>query len=227
LLLRRARQSVRQQKHSRIHSSNDQEQWDGNVVTNQDGKIRGCSIQLQEGSLVDWTVTIDGEQADLGRFSQAIYKKIVDDAKQQRFQGFRPGTIPPQLESTYRAFAMDECARETVLEALQQNNIKPFEGCRQDMSIENVRIPAVMAKSGSKNKKKRKKSPTADPSTSNNTTEEPTETPPWRTFATMKEAIDAGWRPGQSFSFLAGNVKGQKLAAADATSGTSILPFEQ
>ena len=33
----------------------------------------------------------------------------------------------------------------------------------------------------------------------------------WKTYPTMKEAIDAGWKPGQSFSFIAKNVRGQKV----------------
>lgn len=206
-----------------LRSSNPDDAWNGNVVSNQaEGKIQGCSIQLVEGSLVDWTVTIDGEQADLGRFSQAIYKKILGDAKQQRFQGFRPGTIPPQLEPTYRAFAMDECARETVLEALQQNNIRPFDSCRQDILIENVCIPAPVEKN--KKKKKKKTKSVAEPE--EESTPEPSEqeivVSPWRTYATMKEAIDAGWRPGQSFSFVASKIKGQKVADG-GTSGSDAI----
>ena len=37
------------------------------------------------------------------------------------------------------------------------------------------------------------------------------ETPAWLSFDSMKAAIDAGWRPGQSFSFVARQVKGQQL----------------
>ena len=98
------------------------------------GSIRGC--QITQVSDTVWEMSIDGDEADLGRFSQALYQKITRDAKQQRFQGFRPGTIPPHLEPTYKAFCMDECARETVLEAMQQNSIRPFTNCREDMEMD-------------------------------------------------------------------------------------------
>ena len=48
---------------------------------------------------------------------------LIMIAKSQRFQGFRPGTIPPHLLPTYYMFSMDECARETTLEAMEQNNM--------------------------------------------------------------------------------------------------------
>ena len=43
------------------------------------------------------------------------------------------------------------------------------------------------------------------------------EPPPWKSFDTMKEAIDAGWQPGQSFSFVSRKVKGQKVAPGGAS----------
>jgi hypothetical protein len=127
----------------------------------------------------------------LGKFSDAIYRKIAADAKQQRFQGFRPGTIPPHLEPTYRAFAMDECAREATLEAMQQNNIRPFEDARLEMSIENVSIPPPPIK-----KKKKKKKGRSD--VTNAVEEQETEEPAWLTFENMKGAIDAGWKVSAS-----------------------------
>jgi len=184
--------------------------WNGEVVSNDpSGKIRGCTLQpAGDGeATTEWIISIDGDEADLGKFSEAIYKKITTDAKQQRFQGFRPGTIPPHLEPTYRAFTMDECARETVLEAMQQNNIRPFESARTDMEILDVRIPPPVKKK-TKGGKRKKKTPAPNSSSG----EEPEgERPAWRSFESMKEAIDAGWRPGQSFSFVAKNVKGQEL----------------
>ena len=85
-------------------------EWKGDVVNNDDGKIRGCTIT--EITETDWTIQIDGVEADLGKFSDVVYKKITSDAKRQSFQGFRPGTIPPHLLPTYKTFAMDEVARE-------------------------------------------------------------------------------------------------------------------
>lgn len=126
------------------------------------------------------------EEADLGRFSEAIYKKITADAKNQRFQGFRPGTIPPHLEPTYRAFAMDECARETVLEAMQQNNIKPFESSRNNFLLENFCIPPPTKKKAKKKKKKKNSTEKND--------EDAAEEPKWLTFENMKGAVDAGWK---------------------------------
>jgi hypothetical protein len=153
--------------------------------------------------VTEWVIRIDGVEADLGRFSEAVYKKIVSDAKRQRFQGFRPGSIPPFLEPTYRIFAMDECARETVLEAMQQNNLRPFETARADMTIDTVSIPPPSAKKA--NKKRSRSATPAAPLSS------PGSSDAWRTFDTVKEAIDAGWKPGQSFSFRATKVKGQKV----------------
>ena len=197
-------------------SSNNDGAWDGQVVASSDGRIRGCKIQpAKEDSLIDWVLTIDGEEADLGRFSEAIYKKIMQDAKQQRFQGFRPGTIPPHLEPTYRAFAMDECARETVLEALQQNSIRPFESTRSEMFLKDFQIPPPKPK---KNKKKKKGA-----SENDKEGEEAPAEPSWRSFETMKEAINAGWKPGQSFSFVAVDVKGQKVKSDSDVTGSRPL----
>jgi hypothetical protein len=77
------------------------DEWKGDVVSNaKDGKIRGCTVKSVEDSVIDWIIEIDGEEADLGKFSEVVYRKITADAKQQRFQGFRPGTIPPHLLKT-------------------------------------------------------------------------------------------------------------------------------
>jgi hypothetical protein len=135
-------------------------------------------------------------EADLGRFSEAIYKKIISDAKQQRFQGFRPGTIPPHLEPTYRAYSMDECARETVLEAMQQNNIRPFSTAREEIKIVNVRIPPPVTKNTKKKSsgKKTKGMATGEQeATPADPGPEPIE-PQWSSFEDMKGAIDAGWK---------------------------------
>ena len=126
-------------------------------------------------------------EADLGKFSEAIYRKIIADAKKQRFQGFRPGMIPPHLEPTYRAFAMDECAREATLEAMQQNNIRPFDDARSMFSIADVSIPPPIKKSKSKNKRKA----VVASEEKLHAVEEP---PTWLTFDNMKGAIDAGWK---------------------------------
>lgn len=192
------------------------EEWQGDVVKG--GKILGCSLQQVAGSMTEWTITIDGVEADLGRFSGVVYKKLLMNAKEQRFQGFRPGTLPPHLEPTYRTFAMDECARETVLEALQQNNIRPFENARSEIHLYRFSIPP----SASKKKKSSKKRKTKDAeATLQEAVEE--EPPAWRTFETMKEAIDAGWKPGQSFSFLARDIKGQQLKDEKETAGSSPI----
>lgn len=192
---------------SKLMSESEQsEGWNGEVVSNSDGdgRIRGCSITKVEGSLSMWTIEIDGVEADLAKFSDAIYRKITSDAKQQQFQGFRPGTIPPHLLSTYVGFAMDECAREATLEALQQQNIRPFDEARMDMTFDTISMlpPKKKAK---KKKGKRKKKP------AEGEVAPVPEEPKWVTYESMKEAISAGWKPGQSFSFIARNVKGQQL----------------
>jgi Bacterial trigger factor protein (TF) len=148
-------------------------------------------------------------EADLGKFSEVVYKKLLLDAKKQRFQGFRPGTIPPQLLGTYKAFAMDEVCRETTLEAMQQNNIRPFDGSREEMEFVTFSIPPPAPtkkkkKEGGKNKKGVEEIIEVDP---------PVEEPVWKSYDTMKAAIDGGWQPGQSFSFVSQKVKGQKVAA--------------
>jgi FKBP-type peptidyl-prolyl cis-trans isomerase (trigger factor) len=165
-------------------------------------------------SLTEWIITIDGVEADLGRFSDAIYKKMMQDAKQQRFQGFRPGTVPAHVEPTYRAFAMDECARETVLEAMQQNNVRPFDNTRNELLMEDFRVPPPQNKKKGKKGKKPKVEEDSVPSD---------EIPQWASFPTMKEAISAGWRPGQSFSFVAKNCKGQLLKDESETNGATPL----
>lgn len=137
-------------------------------------------------------IVIPSEQADLGKFSEAIYKKVTADAKQQRFQGFRPGTIPPHLEPTYRAFSMDECAREATLEAMQQNNIRPFDDARSEFEITNVSIPPPLKKKKKKKKsRKKQKATTVEAAPGPSVVEEE---PVWLTFDDMKGAIDAGWK---------------------------------
>jgi hypothetical protein len=173
--------------------------WNGEVVP-EDGRIKGCEIlPISE---TEFTIKIDGNEADLGKFGAAVYKKITTDAKKQRFQGFRPGTIPPHLLPAYKAFAMDEVAREATLEAMQQNNIRPFDSARQEMMIEQVSIPSKSTTKGKK-KKDTKKIDSQDM--------DETTTIPWETYSTMKDALTAGWEPGQSFSFQATNCKGQKV----------------
>lgn len=203
--------------------------WNGDVVPNDNGKIRGCTITLI--SETEFSIHIDGLEADLGRFSEAIYKKWMNDAKQQRFQGFRPGTIPPHLEPTYRAYTMDECARETVLEAMQQNNIRPFDNTRNEIQMKQFSIPPPSSSNSNKTKKKTTKNKkskkittpttaeitndddrTTDMINDNDIVSDTNSNNNWRTYSTMKEAIDiGGWSPGQSFSFIANQVKGQKL----------------
>lgn len=225
----------------RSQLSDDSSIWNGEVTSggSNNGKIEGCTIQPvnpDDPMKTEWIVTIDGEQADLGKFSQAIYQKITRDAKQtQRFQGFRPGTIPPHIEPTYRAFAMDECARETVLEALQQNNIRPFTTTREEMFLKHFQIPPppVLKKKSKKNKKKSSKKTQGVHSAmeakpelvEEDKEQEPElkEQPTVLAFETMKEAVDAGWRPGQSFSFVAVDVKGQKLKDSSDTKDAKPL----
>lgn len=191
-----------------LDMSDSSEAWNGEVVSNtQGGKIRGCTVQKVEGTATEWTIQIDGKDADLGKFSEAIYRKYTSEAKQQSFQGFRPGTIPPHLIGTYAAFTMDECAREATLEAMQQNNVRPFDDARAEFKIGSISILPPKKKAKKKKGKRKKTNKVAEENTVVVTEEEPT----WITFDTMKEAIDAGWKPGQSFSFIATNVKGQKL----------------
>jgi hypothetical protein len=156
-------------------------EWTGEVVA--DGRIRGCVITPV--SETDFTIQIDGNEADLGNFGAAVYKKITSDAKTQRFQGFRPGTIPPHLMPAYKTFAMDEVARETILEAMQQNNIRPFSTARSDMLIEQIYIPEKKPKKGQVKGNKKK----------NDADSQPVDDSPavWMTFNTMKEALTAGW----------------------------------
>ena len=188
--------------------------WNGEVAPT--GRIQGCQLARVGESLTDWEVTIDGNEADLAKFSEAVYKKITSDAKQQRFQGFRPGTIPPHLTPTYVAFAMDEVAREATLEALEQNGVRPFENTRSEFTFDNISIPPPQKKKKKKGKKKKKSATVlAAPQVEE-------ETPTWLTFDSMKAAIDAGWRPGQSFSFVAKGVKGQQLKDQDVRRATPV-----
>lgn len=211
--------SVVDNKNNQLFLSSDA--WNGEVASNtENGEIRGCTITQVEGSMTEWVIGIDGVEADLGKFSEAIYRKITSDAKQQRFQGFRPGTIPPHLQSTYIGFAMDECAREATLEAMSQNNIKPFDEARNEFEFDSISI--LPPKKGKKKKsKKRKKQTNAEDAAPTPVAEEPK----WVSFETMKEAISAGWKPGQSFSFMARKVKGQKLndQTVNSVTGTEAI----
>ena len=189
-----------------LQMSDSPSEWTGEVVSNtDDGKIRGCVITKVDGKVTEWEVQIDGVEADLGKFSEAIYRKITSDAKQERFQGFRPGTIPPHLLSTYVSFAMDECAREATLEALAQNNIRLFEAARMDMTFDTISFLPAPKK---KKKKKKKKS------IENAQTQEVVDEPKWVMFDSMKEAISGGWKVSErvifrkliSFSFLASSL---------------------
>eukprot|EP00591_Stephanopyxis_turris_P010906 CAMPEP_0195511844 /NCGR_PEP_ID=MMETSP0794_2-20130614/4017_1 /TAXON_ID=515487 /ORGANISM="Stephanopyxis turris, Strain CCMP 815" /LENGTH=285 /DNA_ID=CAMNT_0040639513 /DNA_START=68 /DNA_END=925 /DNA_ORIENTATION=- len=200
--------------------------------------IRGCVIDRVADSLNTFTVTIDGNEADLGKFSQQLYKKILNDAKQERFQGFRPGTVPPHLLSAYKTFSMDEAAREAVLEAMDQNQIKAFEDARQEFQFGNISIPPPLKKGRKKKKKggrKKKnsiysKSAQAESEGENAVVENKEETQPvWLTFETMAEAVEAGWEPGQNFSFVTKNVKGQQLkdgSDARGIGGRGVAGFD-
>ena len=181
-----------------LHSSSAADDaWKGEIVAG--GTIPGCTI-VSVG-LTEYEVSVDGVAADLGGFSEAVHRKIMKDAKQQRFQGFRPGTIPPHLEVTYKAFTMDEVARETVLEALQQKNIRPFEQARAEIVITDIAVPPPRPKSKGK---KKAKGAIEEVNQLENTE--------WKTYDSMKEAIQVGrWTPGSSFSFTATNVKGQEV----------------
>ena len=142
------------------------------------------------------------------------------DAKKQRFQGFRPGTIPPQLLTTYKAFAMDEVCRETTLEAMHQNNINPFDGSREAMQFVSFSIPPPLLP---KSKKSRKTEKGIDYGRTE--TDAQIEATSWRYYENMKDAINGGWQPGQSFSFQATNVKGQKIAPGGLSSSNPLAGF--
>ena len=187
-----------------------EEQWTGEVVSDDDGRIRGCTITPVKDKETEFIIQIDGNEADLGNFGKVVYQKITSDAKRESFKGYRPGTIPPHLLGTYRAFAMDEVAREATLEAMQQNNIRPFDSARQELLIEQVSIPPKVKKN-KKGKGGRKKKQKQKANIDIEQEEEEDAPVPWETFDTMQEALKAGWEPGQSFSFVATNCRGQKI----------------
>jgi len=173
-------------------------------------RIKGCEILRVGRSDTEFDITVDGDEADLGSFSKVVYKKVIMDAKQQRYTGFRPGSIPPFLEVTYRLFAMDEVAREATCEALEQNNMRPFDGCRENMTFETI-IYRQSRPSKKKKKKKRKKKIEGQPILDDAKVEDNEIQEPMLKFESMKEAVNAGWQPGQSFSFIARNIKAQEM----------------
>merc|ERR1711957_213310 len=200
-----------------LDMSTSPEGWNGEVVSNsQGGVIRGCTVENEEGSNTEWVINIDGKEADLGKFSDAIYRKITSDAKRDNFQGFRPGTIPPHLLGTYISFSMDECAREATLEAMQQNNIRPFEDTRSTFEITSISILPPKKKKKKKKGKRKKNTEILEGA------EIIEKEPEWLMFDTMKEAINAGWKPGQTFSFIASNVKGQKVLDQNVVGAKAI-----
>lgn len=176
------------------------EGWTGEVVADADGRIQGCTVTPLDDTT--FTVRVDGAAADLGNFSTVVYRKITADAKRQSFQGFRPGTLPAHLLPAYRAFAMDEVAKEAALEALQQQDVRPFAGAREEMVVEQVSIPPPAPKRRKKKKGGRKKKGAAVATEDGDGGDAAPAA--WATFATMKEALAAGWevrRPaGPSFA---------------------------
>lgn len=80
---------------------------------------------------------------------------------------------------------MDEVAREAVLEAMQQNDIRPFESCRADLVIAEVAIPPRKA-----TKKKKKKKGGGDGEKDEMDEEQEAK---WIVFDNMKDALKAGW----------------------------------
>lgn len=186
----RGKHGVHHRSLSSLLKQQQTEKWSGEVVSDEDGKIKGCTITSESETL--FTIQIDGEAADLGNFGSVVYRKITNDAKRQSFVGFRPGTLPPHLLPTYKAFAMNEVAIEATLEAMQQNDIRPFESAREEIVFEQISIPPRKQK-----KKKKKKSRKKKANTNNEAVvqvEEEEEKPPaWETFNTMQEALKAGW----------------------------------
>jgi hypothetical protein len=94
---------------------------------------------------------------------------------------------------------MDECARETTLEAMQQNNIRPFTTAREDIQIRNVSIPPPSKKKNKAEKGGKKKKGMAATTSGEDVVESEPEAvePQWLSFDDMKGAIDAGWRVSQ------------------------------
>ena len=82
---------------------------------------------------------------------------------------------------------MDECAREATLEAMQQNNIRPFDNARDEFEFDTISILPPKKK---KKKSKKRKKKNAEEAPSDVAEEEPQ----WLTFDTKKEAISAGWK---------------------------------
>ncbi|KAL7541999.1 hypothetical protein ACHAXR_011611 [Thalassiosira sp. AJA248-18] len=173
-------------------------EWTGEVVADEDGRIKGCIIT--PNTETDFTIQIDGNDADLGNFASVVYRKITSDASKQNFLGFRPGTIPPHLLPQYKAYAMDEVAREATLEAMQQNDIRPFDSARNEMLIEEVSIPPRPKKKKKKKKGgRKKKAKETEPQVEVVEDDAPVA---WETFDTMAEALKAGWEVSSSILFL-------------------------
>eukprot|EP00542_Grammatophora_oceanica_P011134 CAMPEP_0194026486 /NCGR_PEP_ID=MMETSP0009_2-20130614/775_1 /TAXON_ID=210454 /ORGANISM="Grammatophora oceanica, Strain CCMP 410" /LENGTH=284 /DNA_ID=CAMNT_0038665179 /DNA_START=9 /DNA_END=863 /DNA_ORIENTATION=+ len=192
-------------------------------------RIMGCRINQVKGSLTEWEVEIDGSEAELGSFSKVIYQKILSDAKKEKYVGFKIGTVPPYLLPVYKAYAMEECAREATLEALEQHDIRPFESSREEMKFEQFWLEPAPVKKQKKKKRRKKKKRTYDDDEEESSTpqskvidvvvekpedeeveeEEKQEEPQWRLFANEKDAVDGGWSPGKTFSFRVVGVRGQ------------------
>ncbi|GMH66109.1 hypothetical protein TrST_g10205 [Triparma strigata] len=176
----------------------------GTSDPNSVGALRGCEISRPnaDNNPTDYEISIDGVEADLGRFSEQVYKKVMMDAKQQQFQGFRPGTVPPHLQNTYKTFAMDETGRETIMEAMTQNKVQPFERTREEIKFTKVSFIPPPSK---KKKKKKSKKKTALP---DDEVEDAPPVPSALSFESMDDAVKNGWAPGIPFSFTS-TCKGQ------------------
>merc|ERR1719437_366460 len=71
-----------------------EESWTGEITNTPNGAIRGCSLERAPNSLTTWTITIDGVEADTGKFSEAIYKKNNNGCKTTTIPRISTGDHP-------------------------------------------------------------------------------------------------------------------------------------
>lgn len=185
--------------------------------------IEGCFIKpSSDPSRYD--INIDGKQADIGKFSRAIYKNIAKQAREsnQQIKGFRPGTIPPHLISRYRSYCMEQTARETIREGFDQRGYEVVDLAEGEEDFRWAGVSFVLAEKKKKSKKRKKNNAADGSDTSSDESNAPPPPPPPIECADFDDAVSRGWEPGLDYSFSAEFVKVQrKEGQPDGLSSTA------
>lgn len=142
----------------------------------------------EKTSIIYFDLGVDGQSFQTGQLSKRMFDTLMSAALKR----FPPGTtsLPSELETVYKTYAMDITAKEAVKAALEQNgldivNLSGDNDAMQDIgvwgAIDSVRLPDTeMGK---------------------------LESNVGESHCTLQLAVEeGGWIPGQAFSFVVRNV---------------------